>query len=188
MPTYQNSSVSKEKLIIGNCKIETAASATSSTWTNLGVGMVSNFQHNITKYDVQAGNGPDPIEGIADENVTIDAELIEYDSSVLAVISCGATTSATGGSGVTVLSAGGNQSLTERAFRLTNTRSYNSTTVTTVMLVKYATLSNGVGLTFKGDNDTDPIGIMPIQVVGKNDTNLTAGSQLYTITHTYNPA
>jgi hypothetical protein len=188
MPLYQNSSVDSTKLIIGNVKIETAAYGTSAggTWVNLGAGIINSFAHNITKYDVQAGNAPDPLEGIAEETVVFAGELIEYDASSLAAISCGAMAKTTGASGVTILNAGGNSTLTPRAFKLTNTRLISAVTATTVMLVYKATLDNGLSFTLKSDNDTDPINIMPIAITGKIDGTLSAGSQLYSITRTYN--
>ena len=185
MPIYQNSSVATTNLLIGNYKIETAAYGTSAggTWVNLGAGIVNSFNHNITKYDVQAGNASDPLEGIATETFTVDGELIEYDSSVLAAISCGAETSASTTT-QSVLSAGGNIELTPRAFRLTNRRIISGSTKETVIMVFKATLDNGIQVTAKSDNDTDPINTMAFTITGKLDTTLTAGSQLFTVTRT----
>ena len=75
MGTYQNTSVTSSKLILGNAKIETAASV-ADTYVNLGAGTITNFVYTPTMYDTQAGNAPDPVEGIADEECTIDGELI----------------------------------------------------------------------------------------------------------------
>lgn len=188
MPLYQNSTVTNSKLTIGNYKIETAAYGTSAggTWVNLGAGMVNSFAHIITKYDTQAGNAPDPVEGIADETFTIDMELIEFDASALAAMSSGGMTKATGASGVTILNAGGNTTLTERAFKLTNTRLIAGVTCSTVILVYKATVDNGLAFTAKSDNDADPINVMPVAITGKIDATLSAGSQLYSLTRTYN--
>jgi hypothetical protein len=180
MAYHQNSTVDTTKLIIGNCKIETAPSA-GDTFVNLGAGRVSNFNHNITQYDVQAGNAPDPIEGIADETVTIDFEMIEYDASVLAAISCGAVTS-TSTTAMSTLEAGGNSTLTPRAYRLTNTRLISGATKQTILTVLYGTLSTGFQFSFKDDEDADPVGVIAASILGKVDSSLTAGSQLYTIT------
>lgn len=185
MPIYQNSSVTSAKLIVGNYKIETAAYGTSAggTWVNLGAGMVNSFNHAITKYDVQAGNAPDPIEGVAEETFTVDMELIEYDASVLAAISCGLITADTTTSSTqTVLKAGGNADLTNRAFKLTNRRMISGATKETVILIFKATIDNGLQITAKSDNDTDPINVMPVSITAKLDTTLSAGTQLYTIT------
>lgn len=186
MAAHQNTSVDSTKLTLGNYKIESAASA-AGTYVNLGAGMVNSFGHNITMYDTQSGNAPDPVEGVADETFTIDAELIEYDASALAAISGGAMTKSDGASGVTVLDAGGNTTITPRAFKLTNTRLISGVTSETVITVYYATLDNGIQVTAKGDNDADPINVMPITITGKVDSSRTAGSQLFNITRTYNP-
>jgi len=85
MPLYQNTSVTTDALILGNWKIQVATVATyltvasvASAVTNLGAGMVNSFGHNVTKYDVQAGNAPDPIEGIADETFVVSGDLMEF--------------------------------------------------------------------------------------------------------------
>jgi hypothetical protein len=182
MPVYQNSSVDSDKLVLGNYKIETASSS-NATYVNLGAGLVNNFAHLLEKYETQAGNAPDPIEGIARETVTVDAELIEYDGSVLSAIQCGAITESHTTS-LSTINAGGNQALTSRAFRITNTRTISGTTVETILTVYKATLENGISFTPKSDNDTDPIQVMPIKIIGKLDTGLSAGSQLYQLTRT----
>lgn len=185
MPLYQNQSVDTAELLIGNYKIETAAYGTSAggTWVNLGAGMVNSFNHAITKYDVQAGNAPDPIEGVAEETFTVDMELIEYDASALAAISCGLVTADTTTSSTqTVMKAGGNTILTSRAFKFTNRRLISGATKETVILLFKATLDNGLQITAKSDNDADPINVMPVTVVGKLDATLSVGAQLYTIT------
>lgn len=187
MPNYQNSSVDDEKLTIGNYKIETAASA-GGTFINLGAGIVNSSGHNITKFDVQAGNAPDPVEGISDEDYQIDFEMIEYDASVLSAISCGAMTH-TATSVLSTLKMGGNSTLTERAFRLTNTRLNvsGSTTVETILTVYKATLETGVQFTYKSDNDADPVNVMPATIIAKPDTTRASGNQLATITRTLIP-
>ena len=189
MPIHQNSSVDGSKLILGNYKIETAAVGVSAggTWVNLGAGIVNSFGHNLTKYAVQAGNAPDPIEGIASETFTVAADLIEYASTTLASIQCGAITSVANGSGSTIIKGGGNQVLTPVAFKLTNTRLIGAVTDETVIMVFSATLDTGLQFTAKSDNDADPIQVMPITVTAKPLSTLSAGTQLYTITHTYNP-
>ena len=185
MPIYQNSSVDTTKLILGNCKIEVApygTSAASSAWTNLGAGIVNSFKHVPTKYSVQAGNAPDPIEGVATEIAQITGELIEYDATVLSAIN-GGLISATATSSVSTVVAGGNSILTPVAFRITNKRiDASGTTKYTTLTVFKATLDGGPEITFKSDNDTDPIAVMPFAITAKLDTSLSAGTQLYTIT------
>ena len=182
MATYQNSTVDTDKLILGNAKIETAASAGGS-WVNLGAGIVNSFAHNMELYDVQAGNAPDPIEGINTETATIEFEMIEYDGSVLSAIQCGAV-SESSTTTLSTLVAGGNQTLTPRAFRITNTRMVDSTTVETILVVYKATIQTGIAINFQSDNDANPIAVMPATVLAKPDTSRSTGSQLFTITRT----
>jgi hypothetical protein len=182
MANYQNSSVTSSKLILGNYKLESAATA-GGTYVNLGAGQLTGFTHTPTFYDTQAGNAPDPVEGVADEEATFDLELIEYDASVLSAISCGLLTSSSTTT-LSTLNAGGATTLTPRAFRFTNTAIINGTTNQTIITVYKATLASGLALTTKSDNDTDPVNIMPLQIRAKLDSTRTAGSQLFNITKT----
>lgn len=181
MPVYQNSSVDTDKLVLGNYKIETAATS-GGTFVNLGAGTVTRFAHVLTKYDTQAGNAPDPIEGIATETIEVDFELIEYDGSVLSAIQAGAISE----SNTTVLSTitfgGQGPDLTPVAFRLTNTRTINSSTVETILTLYKGTMANGLEFTVKSDNDTDPIEIMPGQIIAKQDS--ANSNNIGTLTHT----
>jgi len=186
MPIYQNNSVDTTKLVLGNYKIESspyASAAGSFVWVNLGAGMVNGWAYVPEKYDAQAGNAPDPIEGISRETFTIDMELIEFDTSVLSAISCGAMTTASTGTVMTVY-MGGNTALTPRAFRLTNTRLVSGSTKETIITVFKATMDGGLAFTAKSDNDADPVNVMPVTVTGKVDPTRSAGTQLATITKT----
>lgn len=186
MPQYQNSSVDSTRLVIGNYKIETspyASAGGSFTWVNMGAGMVNSFRHNVEKWDVQAGNAPDPIEGVSRETFVVEMELIEYDASALAAISGGLVTAASTGT-VMTLYAGGNTTLTQRAFRLTNTRLVSGATKETIITVYRVTPDQGPAFTAKSDNDADPIQIMPLTLTGEPDSTRSVGTQLYTITKT----
>lgn len=182
MAYHQNSLVDSNKLIIGNAKIETAATV-GGPYVNLGAGLVSAFTHTPTMYDVQAGNAPDPIEGVAEEVCTLDFELIEYDASVLSAISGGLVTQ-TSTTSLSTLNAGGNSTITPRVFRVTNTRMIGAVTCETILTIFKGNLTTGITINFKSDNDADPLGVIPGQVEGKVDSTLSVGSQLFTITRT----
>lgn len=186
MPLYQNSTVDSDKLILGNCKIETASSS-GATFVNLGAGIVNSFTHSPVMYDVQAGNAPDPIEGVADETATIEFEMIEYNASALNAIH-GGLLSYTATTVLTTITAGGNATITPRAFRLTNTRIIDTTTVQTILTCYKATMQTGVVINFQDDNATDPIAVLPGTILAKLDTTRTVGQQLYTLTRTVPPA
>lgn len=186
MPIYQNASVDTSKLVLGNYKIESspyASAAGAFTWINLGAGMINSWGYNQERYDVQAGNAPDPIKGISREDGKVDGELIEFDTSVLSAISCGAMTAASTGTVMTVY-IGGNTVLTHRAFRLTNTRLVSGATKETVVTFFKALLDNGIQFTAKSDNDADPINVMPFSITADPDPTRSAGTQLMTITKT----
>ena len=179
MPLYQNSLADNTKLIIGNCKIETAASIAAS-YVNLGNGVVSGFKHNVEMITSQSSNGPDPVEGIAKETAEIDFQMIEYDASVLSAIQCGII-SAVIATSQTTINAGGNSTVTPRVFRITNTRLISGATKQTVFTVYRGYMSAGLEFQFKSDNDADPVAIMPGKIMAEVDTSLTSGSQLFKI-------
>jgi len=188
MAYSQNATITSSQLTLGNYKIETATKGTTAggTWVNVGNGAVTAFGHNITKYDVQGRNGPDPIEGISDETFTVDFELLEYNGSVLSAIQCGAI-SETNTTVLSTIVGGGNSTLTPRAFKLTNVSIYSGSSVTTTLIVYNATLADGIQGAIKGDQESDPLQMISGQIVGKNDTAATTGNQLFTITRTIIP-
>jgi hypothetical protein len=183
MPAYQNGAVVDSSLIVGNYKVETAAYSASAhtAWTNIGAGKVNKFGHNISMIKVQAGNAPDPLEGVGEETFTVDMELIEFNGTAISALSGGAAT-ATTVSSVTTINGGGNGTVTPFAVRLTNTRMISAATHQTIITIYKCTMDTGIQVTAKSDNDTDPINVWPITLTGKIDGNRTAGSQLFQIT------
>lgn len=193
MPLYQNTAVDTDKLVIGNymifggtitTAINTYLSVTSieSTLTNIGAGIINSFGHNVEKYDVQAGNAPDPIEGIASETFTISGELIEYDGTKLAAVMGGLVTSSASSSTVfSVVTGGGLSEITPKTFVLVNRRIVAGASVLTMIYLYKGTFVNGPQFTAKSDNDTDPINTMSFEIQGEIDGNRTAGDQLYSI-------
>lgn len=197
MPLYQNSSVTNSKLLLGNYQILVGttgcalmSSAVTSITTNLGAGIINSFAHNVERYDVQAGNAPNPIEGIATETFTISGELIEWDHSALVTAFGGMIASGLSASAATTIAAyytvtgGGATTITPKAFLLKNTRQFTTSagtaiSGTTYILVHKATFTNGPQLTVKSDNDTDPIQVMAFEIEGVVDGTRTAGDQLY---------
>lgn len=183
MANYQTSRATSSKLVLGNYKIEVALTTVGGSYIDLGAGQVNSFAHVVEKFDVQSGNSPDPIEGISKETFTVDMELIEWDGTALSTIQGGMTNFTSAGSGGTAytITGGGNSSITPRIFRLTNSTIYSGTVKTTIITIFRATMDNGMAVTAKSDNDTDPIQVMPITLTGKPDTTLTSGSQLFSI-------
>jgi len=179
MALYQNTSVDSDLLTLGNFKIESGASA-GATMVNVGAGMLNDIQHSIEKIDVQAGNAPDPIEGISRETVTFTFDMIELDMSVISALSGGLYESSVTTS-ISSLKAGGQTTLTKRAFKFTNRRLVSGATKETVITVFSATLQNGFTWATKSDNDADPINVVTFDIVGELDTSLSVGSQLFTV-------
>lgn len=198
MAEHQINTVTSSLLTLGNYQILvgtcasylTIASAVSSVTTSLGAGMINSFAHVISRYDVQAGNAVDPIEGVAEENFTVAGDLIEW--------SAGAMVSAFGGilylgsseSAVTSIAAysevtgGGATEIKPKCFILKNLRHFVTSAGTTMSGYTYiaiwkATMKNGPAITVKGDEDSDPVQTMAFELEGIIDGSRTVGDQLF---------
>lgn len=189
MPLYQNTSVTTDALILGNWKIQVATVATyltvasvASAVTNLGAGMINSFGHNVTKYDVQAGNAPDPIEGIADETFVVSGDLMEFTVANVTTAWGGIVTTSTAiTTTLSILSGGGKSEMTPKTFLLTNKRIVNGASVETNVIVYKGYMTNGPQFKTKSDNDADPITTYSFEIEGVIDGTRTAGDQLYSI-------
>ena len=168
MPLYQNSSVSDAKIEIGNYAIYvgTAGATATAITINLGAGMVKSFKYEPTMFTCQAGNAPDPIQGVARETAVIEMDLIEYDGSSFSVLSNGIMASTTGGS---VLTVGGQvSSINGVGLKLVNTRKLsNGSTQTTTYVLNRAFLNGGWSCSPKSDNDADPISVYSFSMLCK---------------------
>ena len=183
MAYHQNNTVDADRIKLGNWKIETAASA-AATFVNLGAGGVTSWQHNIEKFTIQSPNAPDPVEGIGVESVTFGFDLQEWDASALSVLQNGLTSTSLLTSVLSAIYAGGNTTLTPRAYRLTNnTRTATGTSITVITMFK-GVVDNGMTLVTKSDNDASPDNAYQFTVTCENDASLTVGSQLYQIVTT----
>lgn len=190
MAYHQLTSTNTDALIIGNVKIQVASydsayttiASVASAVTDLGTGMVSSAKHNVEKYTVQAGNAPDPLEGIANETFTISGELLEFTVANIATAWGGIVTTATAITTTkSYLSGGGKADMTPKTFLLTNTRVVNGATQQTNIVVWKAYMTNGIEMTIKSDNDADPITILPFEIEGVLDGTRTSGNQLFMI-------
>lgn len=197
MPLYQNTTVNPNSLIVGNYMIfggtvttaintYTTVTSIQSVLTNIGAGIINSFGHNVEKYDIQAGNAPDPIEGIASETFSISGELIEYNATTLTAVMGGLiSSSASSASNLSVVTGGGVSEITPKTFVLVNRRIVSGASVLTIIYVYKGSFLNGPQFTAKSDNDTDPINTMSFEIEGVVDGNRTVGDQLYSIRKWY---
>ena len=190
MALYQNSTVDSDALVIGNWKVQVATydsayttiASVGSAVTNLGAGMITGFAHNIEKIDVQAGNAPDPLEGIASETFTITGDMIEFTMANMVTAFGGIVTTTTAVTTTkSYLSGGGASVMTPKTFLLTNRRIVGGASVETNLVVWKGYATNGPQFTTKSDNDADPITSWSFEIEGVIDATRTAGNQLYMI-------
>ena len=77
MPTYQNTGLVQDpSLIIGSVKLE-AATTYGGSYTNVGLGRGFGLEEQIATFNVQADNGPDPVQGVAEHELQVSCELLE---------------------------------------------------------------------------------------------------------------
>ena len=167
MPIYQNSTVTDSKIEIGNYAMyvsTTAGTTVGGTWINLGAGMVKSFSYDPVSYTAQAGNAPDPIQGISRETAKIAIDLIEYDGSSFSILSDGAMTGSSGSlvvGGQTNVQAG-------NGFKLVNTRKLaTGSTQTTTVVFNFVFMDGGFSTSPKSDNDADPIMVYSFNLLAK---------------------
>ena len=71
--------------------------------------------------------------------------------------------------------------MTRRAFKLTNTRMIDGTTVATVITHYKGKITNGMTIVPKSDNDGNPLNAFQFSVQCDIDASLSVGSQIYSI-------
>jgi hypothetical protein len=149
-----------------------SAGATAAAITiNLGAGMVKSFNYNPEMFTSQAGNAPDPIEGVSRETATMEIDLIEYDASAFSTFTGGMMSMPSSGT-VTV---GGQVSLLSGiGMKLVNTRKLSSGSTQTTTYVINKAVPGGFNLALKSDNDADPVNVYSFTVTCKQ--YLTAGT------------
>jgi len=193
MPHYQNTGLTQgNTLLQGGWAMYVAATAgtlAGTGGTNMGLGNFTGMTENIGAYTVQAGNGPDPLEGVADQTVTVTFETLEFYLPTYNVIrgdeldtsgTASVGTYVTGGS-VLTLSTGGFTQIGQCALKFTNSKLVSGATVETAIVFYKCFLNQGLSFTPKGDNDEDPVTVIPWTLTAKVDTARTAGDQLYKI-------
>lgn len=178
MAIYQNSAVTDAKIEIGNYAIYVAAQGTTAggTWVNLGAGMVKSFAYAPEMFTTQAGNAPDPIEGVSRETATVEFDLIEYDGSAFSALSGGLMAGTSGSATV----GGQTTTITAKGIKMINVRKLASgSTQTTTYVLNKCYLNNGWTVAFKSDNDSDPVAVYSFSVTAEQYA--TAGT-IYTKT------
>lgn len=166
MPIYQNSTVTDAKIEVGNYAmyVGTAGSSAGATWVNLGAGTVKGMNYQPEFFQSQAGNAPDPIEGISREIATIDIDLLEYDGSSFSALSGGVVTGTSG----SLVVGGQTTVVTAKGIKLINVRKLASgSTQTTTYVINSAYMYGGFSVAFKSDNDSDPVGVYSFSLTAK---------------------
>jgi len=181
-------------LLKGGFRLGVAASAASfaggSMGTVLGIGNLVGFNENIERSTTQAGNSNMPEEEVANHTLTITFELLEFYLPTIDAIRGGtldtenagtASTYISGTPTANVLSSGGLNTLTEKAFIFENSTMVSGSTAQTILVVYKAKIEEGLAFTPKTDHDTDSVMVIPFTITAELDTTRTKGDQLFYI-------
>jgi len=184
---FQNTAMSVANTqLIGGFQLFYATTAGGS-WTNLGLGRGFTFTEEITKYNSQANNGPDPLEGVAKQEAVATFELIEWyppswdamRGGLLDIENASSvSTYISGTPTANVFSTGGLQELAAKAYKFVNTKKVSASTVQTIIVLYKAYIDSGLAFTSVSDNAEDPITIISHTIRAKCDTGRAAGDQL----------
>lgn len=193
MAHYQNTGLTQAgTLLQGGWAMYVAATAgtlVGTGGTNLGAGNGPTITENIENFTVQAGNAPDPLEGVAEQTVTINFETLEFYTPNMNIIrgdeldtagTASVGTYITSGS-VHTISTGGFTELGTCALKFTNNKLVSGATVETNIVFYKCSVTQGLTFTAKSDNDDDPVMVIPWTIEARIDTSRTAGDQLYII-------
>jgi len=192
---YQQTSLTNAgTLLEGGFRMGVAASAASfaggGMGTVLGIGNLTSIQENLELSTTQAGNSNMPVERVASQTLTVNFELLELWTTTFDMIrgtgldtenAATASTYITAAGTVNVISTGGLDTLTEKAFIFENTTMVSGATAVTVLIVYKAKISQGLAFTAKTDHDTDPVMVYPFTLTAELDTARTKGDQLFII-------
>lgn len=190
----QTSETNANALLQGGFRMGVAASAASfaggSLGTVLGIGNLTGFTENMEMTTTQAGNSNQPVEKVAVHTVEVSFECLEFwpptfdeirGGSLDTEIEGTASTYISGTPTANVISTGGLNTLTEKAFIFENTTMVGGSTAQTILVIYKGKISQGMTFTPKSDDDTDPAMVVPFTITGELDTSRTAGDQLFYI-------
>jgi hypothetical protein len=189
MPYFQNTGLTNSgTLLLGSAKIEIAASVGAS-FTNLGLARGVSITESLTKFSVQADNGPTPIHGVSDQTVELSFDLLEFYLPSIDEIRGGIDTQAETSSGTWITSSttiqqlkvGGKTEMASKVFKFTNYKMVSAATVETVIVVYSSTIAEGLSLAFQPDRAEDPVMPIPFRILGELDASRTRGDQLMII-------
>ena len=184
---YQNTGLAHTaSTVLGSAVLYYGATAGAAT-TNLGLARDIVVTENWTRTTSQADNGPDPINAVTRQTVTVSFSLLEFYPpawDALRGVYFGTASTATGtyvAGTAYIYSAGGMNELDNVALKLINNTLVAGATTQTAIVVKKANIMEGLNLAFPSDNADDPILPVPFTFEGKVDTSQALGTQLMTI-------
>lgn len=184
---YQNTAMTKANTGLLGGFILYSATTVGASWTNIGLGRAFSITENISPYNSQANNGPDPVEGVARQTATITFELLEYYPPTFDNLRGGSldteatstTPSYIATASANTISTGGKTEIAPVAFKFINRKLVSGATVETAVVIYRAFLrSGGFSFTSVSDNAEDPITVWPWTFETKCDSTRTVGDQL----------
>ena len=188
MANYQNSAMVNANTILAGGFALYYATTAGGSFTNMGLGRAFTVTEEISKFTSQSSNGPDPIEGVARQEVVITFELLETTPATWDAIRGGsldtenastASTYITGTPTANTISSGGLTELVAKAYKFVNNTLVSGATTMSVFVVYKAYVDAGLSFTATSDNSDDPVTVWPFTIRAQCDAGRTKGDQLW---------
>ena len=165
--------------LMGSATIYISGSTDKSTTTGSFIDLGSARGVKLTEtwdvLEVEIDNTPKYLVGAKNQQITIEANLLELDFYRMQMLRGGLDTFSTT---TYTFDTGGNITITPQAIYLKHEAASSSETI--IATVFYASMTEGLSIPFVSDNGTD-VSEIPIKLVGKCMSTRTAGEQLYSI-------
>jgi hypothetical protein len=164
--------------IMGSCKIHISGSTEKSTTTalflELGAARGVKITETWDNVEIETDNTPKITLGAKNQQITVEGNLLELNFEKLELMRGGIDTFSTT---TFTFDTGGNVTIAPQAIYLTHTTASTETVQATIF---YASLTEGLTISFPGDDKTE-VAEIPFKFVGKCQSTRTAGAQLYSI-------
>jgi hypothetical protein len=166
--------------LLGSCRVSIPSS--SAAYIDLGSARGVKITESFDSMMVETDNTPPVIVGAKKQTVTVEGNLLELDFRKMRALR-GYLDSATWSTGSTTAtltfnSGGSTTGITPKAFYLTHYT--DSTSLSIVTTIYYASITEGFNLPFVSDDKTEVMEI-PFKIKGVCQSTRTVGSQLMNI-------
>lgn len=165
--------------VMGSASIYISGSTDKSTTTgsfiNLGAARGVKLTETWDSIEIEVDNTPNVTIGAKNQQITLEANLLELDFYRMQMLRGGLDTFSTT---TYTFDTGGGVSITPQAVYIKHIGASSSQTITAT--IYYASMTDGLSLPFVSENANE-VAEIPIKLTGKINSTRTIGDQLYSI-------